>query len=446
MKNKMKARKNKVLSVLTLIVALILCAGLLAACDGENGNGGEPNPTSVTWSNLTANGTPATVTTTELTLTFSVDPTSAFTADNVTVTGATKGELTGTGTTRTLEISAITVANGGDVTVTLTNPTNIVFSQLTRTVAVYVADDGGEPEPTGRFSSVLLYDWCNEAWDTTGYGYVTRPATVEEYEQYLITTMYSEWANSWTTRGAVFNAIGNIVADAVNAAHSGSLSSQLNNMRDETSIAISQFFTSLGTEELFGKELFVATIEVITSDLDVFAFYLARGTSGAGGAPIIFPGIGLTGFRGWSTAVDVDTAVTAIKEVFTTSDFALDPGAFWFETVGEYDPTEEVETHIAMLQSITYGFAGDGSLIWFKGVLDGEEQISTYYFTNDSGEIILDDLVDEADNEEFFLFAMTWNCCCHPFAIMMDGQSNIRIDLGHYMLEMYVTYIFTFRE
>jgi|GEM_PF-1790618 len=96
-------------------------------------------PTPVTWSGLSANGTSGSVTTTQLTLTFDVDPTT-LTADDITVTNATKGVLSGgPGPTRTLNISNITVANGANVTVAITNPAGFTITPTSRTVAVYVA-------------------------------------------------------------------------------------------------------------------------------------------------------------------------------------------------------------------------------------------------------------------------------------------------------------------
>jgi len=93
----------------------------------------------VSFSNLTAlNGVDSSIATTELRLTFDVAPTN-FTTANITVTGATKGSLTGSGTTYTLAISNITVANGANVTVTLTNPTplGIHISPASRDVQVW---------------------------------------------------------------------------------------------------------------------------------------------------------------------------------------------------------------------------------------------------------------------------------------------------------------------
>ena len=91
----------------------------------------------VTFSNLTANGTSAVTTTTILTLTFDIDPTTLAVGD-ITVTGATKGTLSGTGTTRTLAISNITVVNGADVTVAIADPAGFAITPASKTVAVNV--------------------------------------------------------------------------------------------------------------------------------------------------------------------------------------------------------------------------------------------------------------------------------------------------------------------
>jgi len=94
--------------------------------------------TPVAFSILTANGTSGTVSTTVLTLTFDVDPTT-LAVGNIAVTGATKGALAGSGLTRTLAISGITVANGADVTVAIANPSGFAITPASKTVAVNVA-------------------------------------------------------------------------------------------------------------------------------------------------------------------------------------------------------------------------------------------------------------------------------------------------------------------
>ena len=100
--------------------------------------GAYETPLPVTWNSLTANGTSGSVTTTALTLTFDVDPTSLATG-NITVTGATKGALSGTGLTRTLAISSITVADGANVNVAITNPSGFTITPSNMNVAVNVA-------------------------------------------------------------------------------------------------------------------------------------------------------------------------------------------------------------------------------------------------------------------------------------------------------------------
>jgi len=118
--------------------------GLITFDDGDDEDG--PGPLipviSVSWTGLTANGKANSATTTALTLTFDKNPVGLAT-DNITVTGATKGNLSGNGTTRTLTISNITVAQGGNVTVTLTSPTGYAMTPRFRTVAINKAGGGG---------------------------------------------------------------------------------------------------------------------------------------------------------------------------------------------------------------------------------------------------------------------------------------------------------------
>jgi len=108
--------------------------------DPRGGSG--TSPVAVSWSGLSANGTANTVTTTALTLTFDKNP-AALAIGNITVTGATKGTLTGSGTTRTLGISGITAAQGGNVTVVLTNPAGYTITPSSKTVPINKADGSG---------------------------------------------------------------------------------------------------------------------------------------------------------------------------------------------------------------------------------------------------------------------------------------------------------------
>jgi hypothetical protein len=81
-------------------------------------------------------GTFAAAETTALTLSFNVDPT-FLTADFITITGATKGTLTGTGLSRTIAISYITVMNGATVSVSVESPAGYAVSGSPQTARVY---------------------------------------------------------------------------------------------------------------------------------------------------------------------------------------------------------------------------------------------------------------------------------------------------------------------
>jgi len=94
-------------------------------------------PVAVQFSDLSANGHSGQITTTELKLTFNVDPVTLG-AQHIEVTGADKGELSGTGTSRTLTITNISVNDGGNVRVTVANPPGFTISPRNRNTAVYI--------------------------------------------------------------------------------------------------------------------------------------------------------------------------------------------------------------------------------------------------------------------------------------------------------------------
>jgi hypothetical protein len=132
-----------VISVIGISMVLFGGCDSTGAGGDDNGGGDNGGVTEVAFSGLSADGTSGTTTTTSLTLTFDVDPTT-LDADDITVSGATKGVLSGSGTTRTLAISEIGVANGEDVTVEITDPDGFTISPSSRTVAVNVEiQDGG---------------------------------------------------------------------------------------------------------------------------------------------------------------------------------------------------------------------------------------------------------------------------------------------------------------
>lgn len=98
-----------------------------------------PNPpTAVSFQSLTANGTSGTVSTTQLTATFDIDP--GLTTANFVVTGASKGVVSKVGAVYTINIHTITVEDGQSVTLDIIDvPSGFTISPLFRTVAVNVA-------------------------------------------------------------------------------------------------------------------------------------------------------------------------------------------------------------------------------------------------------------------------------------------------------------------
>lgn len=81
-------------------------------------------------------GVSKTTDSTALTLTCTYFP-SAITVDYITVTGATKGELSGSGASRTLTITDINVGDGENVSVTISAPSGYIVNNSTQTAAVY---------------------------------------------------------------------------------------------------------------------------------------------------------------------------------------------------------------------------------------------------------------------------------------------------------------------
>ena len=128
------------------ITAMVLALVVLG-CSNPASTPAPAADQSVAFSTLAANGTSGAVPTTVLTLTFDVEPTTLALSD-ITVTGAAKGALGGTGLTRTLGISAVTVANGANVTVALANPAGFAITPASKTVAVAI-------DTTDRISATI---------------------------------------------------------------------------------------------------------------------------------------------------------------------------------------------------------------------------------------------------------------------------------------------------
>lgn len=131
--------------------------------------------------------------TTALTLSFDADPT-ALTADNITVTGATKGALSGTGLTRTLAISDISVMNGATVSVTVASPSGFAVSGSPRTARVFRAisvgmdflggkvgyllqegDPGYDPDVSHGLIVARFDEAVNYPWAVDGYQHAALP-------------------------------------------------------------------------------------------------------------------------------------------------------------------------------------------------------------------------------------------------------------------------------
>jgi len=114
-----------------------------------------PTSIPVVWSSLSANGKSGLITTNELTLVFDVNPT-ALTAAHITVSGAAKGVLTGTGKVRKLTISNVTVANGMNVTVQIDNPSGFTIAPSSKTVAIIKSEKPGDINGDGKVDATDL--------------------------------------------------------------------------------------------------------------------------------------------------------------------------------------------------------------------------------------------------------------------------------------------------
>jgi len=124
--------------------------------------GAPPADVDVTFSSATqVGGISNSVSTTSLTLTFSVDPTT-LAASDITLTGATKGALSGTGLTRSLAITDMKVANGETVSVSVGSPVGFAVTGSPQSAVVYMA-------PTAvTFSSAVQVGGTSDSVTTTG--------------------------------------------------------------------------------------------------------------------------------------------------------------------------------------------------------------------------------------------------------------------------------------
>lgn len=136
---------------------LVVTMGLsFNACDVTGGPGEGPSgDAAVEFQGvIQTGGISGTADTTALTLSFSADPTT-LSADNITVTGATKGTLSGSGPTRSLAISNITVADGASVSIAVSSPAGYVISGSAQTTAVYRVLSIGMDYLGGKIAYIL---------------------------------------------------------------------------------------------------------------------------------------------------------------------------------------------------------------------------------------------------------------------------------------------------
>ena len=120
---------------LKFMAILLIAASLyFTACDSDDE--GIPDVDVTFISATQTGGTSAVVESSGILLEFDTDP-ETLTADNISVNGATKGELTGTGSQRIIEISNINVANNGTVTVEISNPSGYSITGSPKIVIVY---------------------------------------------------------------------------------------------------------------------------------------------------------------------------------------------------------------------------------------------------------------------------------------------------------------------
>ncbi len=124
-------RKNHFTILLSALAIFVLSFG----CN-VNGNDDDP-PLEVRFlSAVQAGGESGTADSASLTLSFGDDPAS-LTAGDITVTGAAKGALSGSGSTRSLAISDISVADNAEVSIRIDSPAGYAISGSPKTAVVY---------------------------------------------------------------------------------------------------------------------------------------------------------------------------------------------------------------------------------------------------------------------------------------------------------------------
>lgn len=115
-------------------------------------------PNEITFISAVANGESGVTNSSEITMTFSEDPGEIADTD-FTVTDATRGALSGTGTTRVLAISDITVLDSATVNVAIADNNGNTFSPNNRDVTVYKAESSRlYLNPPNDTSALIAFD------------------------------------------------------------------------------------------------------------------------------------------------------------------------------------------------------------------------------------------------------------------------------------------------
>ncbi len=135
-----------------LITGILMMLLLSIGCKKETP--GEPSAV-VFQSAVQWGGTSGTADSTELTLSFDSDPTT-LAGEDITVTGATKGKLSGSGTNRTLAISNMTVDNGQTVSVAIKSPSGYSIISSPQTAVIYRKTYN--LRDTGPAGGLIFYD------------------------------------------------------------------------------------------------------------------------------------------------------------------------------------------------------------------------------------------------------------------------------------------------
>jgi len=131
---------------------------------------------------------------TGLTLTFDIDPTT-LAASDITVTGATKGALSGSGETRTLVISDITVSDSETVSIAITNPSDYTIISSPKTAVVYRELTIGMTYQGGKIAYILQSDDTGYVSEET-HGLIASTADLDTDIGWVPNTDYTEVGTS----------------------------------------------------------------------------------------------------------------------------------------------------------------------------------------------------------------------------------------------------------